>query len=375
MSAAAMTLSSVDPGDRPRRIALMSGICTRHDAISNVVRLQEELLVDAGHDVRVYVQHTDFPGGRHVAVSDPWLLQRDEWYPTADLVVLHFGIRYGLFDSLGLSHRGVRAVHFHNVTPPDLLTGTSRHAAIAGIDQLSIASRADRIWSDSAYNTECLLEWTDVRPELVVPMQLCTPWADATPTPTAQRERRVISVGRLVPAKGQLDLVDAVAELPEVIREGLEVDLIGASDASDPGYIEQLRARIVGRGLDRVVRVELDLPDDALRDRYDAASVFVSTSRHEGFCVPVVEAIASGCRVVTTDAGALPETVGPCGALVPVGDVAALRSALGDALVAGPLDSSEVEIRTAHLRTFSQESFRRRLLDEVGRLLPVGGPG
>ena len=272
----------------------MSGICTRHDAISNVVRLQEELLVEAGHDVRVYVQHTDFPGGRHVAVSDPWLLQRDEWYPTADLVVLHFGIRYGLFDSLGLSHRGVRVVHFHNVTPPDLLTGASRHAAIAGIDQLSIATRADHIWSDSAYNTECLLEWTDVRPELVVPMQLCTPWADATPTCSAERERRVISVGRLVPAKGQLDLVDAVAVLPEALREGLEVDLIGASDASDPGYIEQLRARIVERGLGGVVRVELDLPDDALRDRYDAASVFVSTSRHEGFCVPVVEAIASG---------------------------------------------------------------------------------
>jgi glycosyltransferase involved in cell wall biosynthesis len=353
----------------------MSGICTRHDAISNVVRLQEELLVEAGHDVRVYVQHTDFPGGRHVAVSDPWLLQRDEWYPTADLVVLHFGIRYGLFDSLGLSHGGVRVVHFHNVTPPDLLTGTSRHAAIAGIDQLSIATRADRIWSDSAYNTECLLEWTDVRPELVVPMQLCTPWADATPTRSAERERRVISVGRLVPAKGQLDLVDAVAVLPEALREGLEVDLIGASDASDPGYIEQLRARIVERGLGGVVRVELDLPDDALRDRYDAASVFVSTSRHEGFCVPVVEAIASGCRVVTTDAGALPETVGPCGALVPVGDIGALRSALGDALVAGPPDAREVETRTAHLRTYSQEAFRHRLLDEVGRLLPVGGPG
>ena len=48
------------------RIVVMSGICTRHDAISNVVRTQEEMLVDAGYDVRVYVQHTDFPGGRHV---------------------------------------------------------------------------------------------------------------------------------------------------------------------------------------------------------------------------------------------------------------------------------------------------------------------
>ena len=136
--------------DRRPRIALMSGICVRHDAISNVVRAQEEILASAGYDVRVYVQHTDFPGGRHHAVSDPWLLQRDDWYVSADLVVLHFGINYGLFDSLGLTHRGVRVVHFHNVTPPDLLHGDARDAAVRGIDQLSIAARADRIWSDSA---------------------------------------------------------------------------------------------------------------------------------------------------------------------------------------------------------------------------------
>jgi glycosyltransferase involved in cell wall biosynthesis len=359
----------------PGRVALMSGICTRHDAISNVVRLQEELLADAGYDVRVYVQHTDFPGGRHVAVSDPWLLQRDEWYPTADLVVLHFGIRYGLFDSLGLSHAGVRVVHFHNVTPPDLLTGASREAAILGIDQLSIASRAERIWSDSTYNTDCLLEWTDVDPASVVPMQLCTPWADATPGASGERERQVIAVGRLVPAKGQLDLVDAVAALAPEVREGLEVDLIGSSDASDPAYIAQLRDRISAHGLDRVVRVELDLSDDALRDRYEAAAVFVSTSRHEGFCVPVIEAIASGCRVVSTDAGALPETVGPCGSLVAVGDIEALSSELGVALSAGPLDALELSTRDAHLQTYSRESFRRRLLDEVADLLSDGTVG
>lgn len=355
---------------RSRRIALMAGICTRHDAISNVLRVQEELLVEAGHDVRVYVQHTDFPGGRHVAVSDPWLLQRDEWYPTAELVVLHFGIRYGLFDSLGLSHPGVRVVHFHNVTPPDLLTGSSRHAAVAGIDQLSIATRADHVWSDSVHNTECLLDWTDVDPARVSLMQLCTPWADLDTIPTGPRQRRVIAVGRLVPAKGQLDLVDAVAALAAPVREGLEVDLIGSRSASDPDYIARLEGAIAAHDLGRTVRLELDLPDDELRARYLDAAVFVSTSRHEGFCVPVVEAIASGCRVISTDAGALPETVGPCGRLVGVGDVAALRDALVEALDADVDAAPErTEACATHLSTFSRESFRRRLLGEVDRLL------
>jgi glycosyltransferase involved in cell wall biosynthesis len=356
---------------RAPRVALMSGICTRHDAISNVVRTQEDLLVEAGYDVRVFVQHTDFPGGRHVAVSDPWLLQRDDWYRSADLVVLHFGIRYGLFDSLGLSHPGVRVVHFHNVTPPELLTGASREAAVKGIDQLSIATLADRIWSDSTYNTECLLEWTDVDPARVVPMQLCTPWVDAVADRTTPRERRLIAVGRLVPAKGQMDLVDAVAGLAPEASDGLEVDLIGSSSASDPDYIAALRARIEEHGLGDRIRLELDLSDEELRTRYESAALFVSTSRHEGFCVPVIEAIASGCRVIATGAGALPETVGPCGQMVDVGDVEMLSRAIELAL-AGDRPPEESAACRAHLETFSGDAFRARVLGEVAGLIGTG---
>lgn len=347
----------------------MSGICTRHDAISNVVRTQEEILAEAGYDVRVYAQHTDFPGGRHVAVSDPWLLQRDEWYASAELVVLHFGIRYGLFDSLGLSHPGVRVVHFHNITPPDLLSGANRHAAVSGIDQLAIATRADHVWSDSLHNTECLLEWTDVEPDRVSLMQLSTPWAEDPVPADGPRERRVISVGRLVSAKGQLDLVAAVASLPAALREGLEVDLIGASTASDPDYVAEVERAIVASGLEGTVRIELDLADDELRARYLRAAVFVSTSRHEGFCVPVVEAIASGCRVITTDAGALPETVGPCGRLVGVGDVAALGTALASALADAGHERERTPDCDAHLATFSRAAFRERLLAGVAEAL------
>lgn len=358
-----------------RRIVLMAGICTRHDAISNVLRLQEEILVEAGYDVRVYAQHTDFPGGRHVAVSDPWLLQRDEWYASADLVVLHFGIRYGLFDSLGLSHPAVRVVHFHNITPPELLVGASREAAVLGIDQLAIATLADHVWSDSAHNIECLLEWTDVDPARVTLMQLSTQWAADPMAAGSPRERRVIAVGRLVPAKGQLDLVHAVAALPAPARQGLEVDLIGATSASDPDYIEQLRHAISEHGLEDTVCIELDLPDDELRARYLRAAVFVSTSRHEGFCVPVVEAIASGCQVITTDAGALAETVGPCGRLVPVGDVAALGSALTDALDAAAHQRARSAACDEHLATFSRAAFRDRTLEAVARLLSARPTG
>ena len=352
-----------------KRVALIAGACIRHDAISNVLRLQEELLAEAGYDVRVFVQHTDFRGGRHVRVLDAAALDADDWYRSADLVVLHFGIFYRLFDSLGFPHDGVRVLQFHNVTPPDLLDGRTRDAVVAGIEQLAdLAPNADRVWSDSTHNTESLLEMTDAAPAKVLLMPLCAPWADPAPSSKA-RHRYVVAVGRLLPAKGQLDLVEAVAALSAEDRQGLRVELVGSRRNSDPDYIKLLRSRVTELGLGHVVRVRLDLSDKSLQSYYRTAAVFVSTSLHEGFCVPVIEAIASGCRVVATDAGALPETVGPCGAIVPVGDVDALAGALASALNAPAPDADELAVRADHLRTYSRGAFRQRLLDEVEALL------
>ncbi len=361
------------------RVAIVTGVCTRHDAISNVVRTQQQLLTEAGYDVRVITQHTDFPSEQHIVCPDPWLLQRDDWYRSAELVILHFGIQYGLFDSLVLGHpNATRVVHFHNVTPPDLLTGSSRTQAVRGIDQLSIATRAEAVWSDSQHNTDCLLEWTDVDPSVVTLMPLSAPWVTDESIhhiPVTPRHEfiRVLGVGRFVPAKGQHDIIDAVARLRSRAGGPFQVELVGALAPSDPDYLEELRELIVDLDLDDVVRLTLDPSDAELQDRYVSADVFVTASRHEGFCVPVVEALLTGCRVVSTDSGALGETVGPCGRLVPLGDIDALADALGaaigDARDAGHFDADLV---ADHLSTFTIEAFTERTLAQVHSL--VGAP-
>ena len=223
----------------PHRIALVCGVCTAHDAISNVVRLQERLLRDAGHDVVVFSHHSEFVDDRHVEVTDPLMLQRQPDYVGADLVILHFGIQYGLFDSLLMSHDGRRVVHFHNVTPPELLSGPAQVQALRGIDQITIAEAADRVWSDSEHNTECLLEWTDVAPERVVPMPLSVPWLHRIEETFAREVNdrpetlQLLYVGRFAPAKGVGVLVEAVAGLPAVLRSRTVLRLLGSSTHSD----------------------------------------------------------------------------------------------------------------------------------------------
>jgi hypothetical protein len=61
---------------------------------------------------------------------------------------------------------------------------------------------------------------------------------------------------------------------------------------------------------------------------YRGAAVLAMPSRSEGFGLPALEAMARGCPVVASDAGALPEVVGDAGLLIPPGDPTALAAAL-----------------------------------------------
>jgi glycosyltransferase involved in cell wall biosynthesis len=375
MTTVAMT--TIDETKGRARISIVTGLCVSRDAISASVMYQRQVLLDAGYEVRVFAHNSDLLKGDDLSeVRDPWILQRDPYYETSDLVIFHYGIFYGLFNALLVKHGRARTVvHFHNITPPGLLSATDAPNALRSIEQISIASTADAVWVDSTYNADCLLEWADVDPENIYPMALCLGWivegeliapsAGQVSTP----ETRIIAVGRMVQAKGLTDLVRALAALPPSLRSGVRLQLVGGKTHSDTKYIDELRGLVTSLDLSEQVELIFDPQDGELQDMYAAASIFVSPSHHEGFCVPVIEALTHCCRVIVTNAGALPDTAGPCGVVVPVGDVRGLAAALEEAVKSGELTAEELRAASQHLSQFSIPAFRNRLLSEVERAL------
>jgi glycosyltransferase involved in cell wall biosynthesis len=148
--------------------------------------------------------------------------------------------------------------------------------------------------------------------------------------PAANRPPVIAGVGRLVPSKGYGDLIDAFARLgPQA--EGWSLLLVG-----DGRERASLEARAHDLGLaDRVTFAGVHLaPWELLAD----ASIFVLCSRHEGYPNVLLEAMASGCAIVSSDCRFGPLEIvddGVTGLRYPVGDVDQLTERL-ERLIADP---------------------------------------
>lgn len=149
--------------------------------------------------------------------------------------------------------------------------------------------------------------------------------------PLTQRSKTVIlTVARLNPRKGQLQVIQALQALPPAQRASIEYWLVGAH--SKENYDAQLNA--AAQQADFPVKFLGAIPDDQLDDIYRQADIFAMTSmphKHsvEGFGLVYLEAGAHGVPVIAHNIGGVPDAVtdGETGLLVPPGDAAALTAA------------------------------------------------
>ncbi len=237
-------------------------------------------------------------------------------------------------------------VNYHNVTPPELMAPWDNHLALGQLraqgDLRLLAPRTTLAVADSAYNEAHLAASGFAATAVVSPSAALDADVDVTngagpgrtATGATDAGARWLAVGRVSPNKGLESTVAALAVARAHTDPGATLDVIG-KPATD-SYVAALHRYVAELGLAGAVRFAGHASDATVAAAYAAADVLVVTSEHEGFCVPVVEAMAAGAPVVAFDQGAVPEVLGGAGALVTDKDPYALAASISALLADAP---------------------------------------
>ncbi len=126
----------------------------------------------------------------------------------------------------------------------------------------------------------------------------------------------ILFVGRIIESKGQADLVDAFGQFQRRHPGPSRLVLVGRTGGGGEAYEAEIRRRIVRHHLEDTVILTGAVDDATLHEWYGRADLYASMSRHEGFGVPLVEAMAHGVPIAAVAAGALAFTVGHAGLIV-----------------------------------------------------------
>jgi len=235
-------------------------------------------------------------------------------------------------------HRLPLILDFHDFTGPELFAGweprSVQRAARAAEELALLAPQAVLGLAKSSFS-ERELRRAGCRRTAVVPVLADYGRVTAPPDPRVAAELAalgsgggadILFVGRIVPSKAQHELVKALWAYRRLYDAQARLHLVGGTSSFE--YTKALQGFAHDLGLSAAVRMTGEVSDASLAAYFGAADVYLSLSAHEGFGVPLVEAMVAGVPVVTRGAGAVAETVSGAALVLAAADPAYIAAAL-----------------------------------------------
>jgi glycosyltransferase involved in cell wall biosynthesis len=285
------------------------------DAVTNAMLFIQEMLTRFGFDSQIYVEQIAPELAARLNAC------RDLAMKKQDAILIHHSMGHDLDPFITALGRK-KILVYHNITPAAFFTDNDRvrHYAEKGRQQLkTFRPFMDACVCVSRFNAQELknLGYADVQ---VLPMLMdldalpARPW-DTRIVDGAADTYTLLFVGRIAPNKCQEDLIAIARHLGPLLDRPFQLVLVGAYTRTDP-YYRKLAGLVRSAGLEKQVRFTGKIPDDQVYGWYRAADLFVCMSEHEGFGVPLIEAMAFDLPVIAFKSSSVPDTLKGAGILV-----------------------------------------------------------
>lgn len=288
------------------------------DAIGNDAFALEKVIRDAGYKTQIYAESIVPPLDHKVALDIKKLQGMNE----KDVIIYHLSTGTQLnFDVA--KYKCKKIIIYHNITPPEFFMGydnffeqISRYA-LEGARFLT--DKADYCLAVSAFNKYDLEKMGYKAPIDILPIVI--PFDDYRKRPSQEivekyqdGRHNIIFTGRVAPNKCHQDVIEAFACYKKYYDSEARLFLVGSYKATDT-YYRKLKKYVELLGVEDVIFTG-HIKFEEILAYYSIADVFLCMSEHEGFCVPLVEAMFFGVPIIAYNCTAVPMTLGDGGILV-----------------------------------------------------------
>ena len=356
---------------RKRRIYQLVANLHKGDAIGNDVIAMKRALCEFGAITEIYANAIDSGFTEETAkyYKDLPPLAED------DLIIYHFGTACDIAKDIPSFPCKV-VLRYHNITPPSFFHGLNPAAEDAtkrGLRQVKQLGRyIDFCLPVSSFNGEDLRKMGYTCPMHVLPIMI--PFHDYEQAPDqsviqkySDGRKNILFVGRIAPNKKIEDVISAFAEYKKTYDASARLFLVGSYNEKDL-YYQKLQAHILQKGVKDIV-FSGHISFSAILAYYHLADVFLCMSEHEGFCVPLTEAMFFRKPVVAYKCCAVPETLGGSGVLVENKNYPEIAGIINRLICDQGYRESVIKSQDSRLKDFRYEVVRDQLIEYLREFL------
>jgi L-malate glycosyltransferase len=323
------------------------------DAIGNILFAYRKLFRQMGYCSEIFRLYAQAAVEKETYAAEEYRL----WSSSRNLFLVHYSMGWRSFPAF-LKFRDTRILIYHNITPAEYFEGFSEDAAKyarQGREDLPhLAKYFSSAIADSEFNAAELRRTGFNNVVVIPPLIDLTEFKRATALVGNESKKpewiNWLFVGRISPNKKQDDLIRAFNHYQRHIQPKSRLFLVGSGDGMEL-YSSQLMKLITELNVRNVCFLGKLAAADLL-NVYREASVFVCLSEHEGFCIPLIEAMKSGVPIVAFKQPAVAETLDGSGILLQEKSPRSVAGAVKEILTNTELRNSLREKQQIRLKNF-----------------------